>query len=109
MENESLNAKTESVAGYQVSRLFSTEIKGDLLILFHKNPGLIDTFEGIARRIGRTGNAIQEDLRDLITMGILRIRKIGAHEVITFDASKDNEAQESILRHLKGIKLIRSE
>jgi hypothetical protein len=83
--------------------LFSTENKGDLLVLFHRNPGLIDTFDGVARRIGRTAKAIEGDVRDLVTIGILRTRKIGAHEVITFDASKDDEIQEVIVSHLNGI------
>jgi predicted transcriptional regulator len=104
LENGSLDAKTKLVGEYQAFRLFSTEIKGDLLILFHKNPGLIDTFDGVARRIGRTAKAIEEDVRDLVTIGILRTRKIGAYEVITFDRSKDNETQESIVNHLKGIR-----
>jgi hypothetical protein len=88
--------------------LFSTEIKGDLLVLFHKNPGLIDTFDGVARRIGRTAKAIQEDVRDLVTIGILRTRQIGSHEVITFDPSKDDETQEGIVNHLRSIKPSRS-
>ncbi len=104
MENERFDVKTELVGGHQAFRLFSTEIKGDLLILFHKNPGLIDTFDGVARRIGRLAKAIEEDVRDLVMIGILRTRKIGAYEVITFNRSKDDEAQETIVNHLKDIK-----
>jgi len=105
LENESLDAKTELREGAKrLFRLFSTQTKGDLLILFHLNPGLIDTIDAVARRIGRTAKEIDEDVRDLVTIGILRTRKIGSYEVITFDKSKDNEAQESIVSHLKGIK-----
>jgi hypothetical protein len=99
----------ELVGGAQPFRLFSTEIKGDLLMLFHRNPGLIDTIDAVARRIGRTARAIEEDLRDLVTIGILRTRKLGAHEVITFNRSKDDEAQESIINHLRNIKAGRVE
>lgn len=84
-------------------QLFSTEVKGDLLVLFHKNPGMIDTSDGVARRIGRTAKAIQEDVRDLVAFGILRRRRIGVHEVITLDRSKDDETQKIIVKHLKGI------
>jgi hypothetical protein len=99
-----VQAKAESVGEYGPSRLFSTEIKGDLLILFHKNPGLIDTFDGVARRIGRVAEAIEQDVRDLVAIGVLRTRKIGAYIVIVFNRSKDNEAQESIVNHLRSLK-----
>jgi hypothetical protein len=104
LEDGSVEATTELVGGYQAFQFFSTEIKGDLLILFHRNPGLIDTIDAVARRIGRTARAIEEDIRDLLAIGILRTRKIGAYEVITFNRSKDDEVQESIVNHLKGIK-----
>ncbi len=83
--------------------LFSTEVKGDLLVLFHKNPGLIDTYEGVARRIGRMAKSIEEDLKDLTSLGILKTRQIGDYEVIFFDRSKDRETQESIVTHLKAL------
>ena len=84
--------------------LFSSEIKGDLLVLFHKNPGLMDTFEGVARRIGRVGKAIDSDVRDLVTLGILRTRRVGAQEVVFFDPTKDRETQQTIVDYLKSLK-----
>lgn len=86
--------------------LFSTEVKGDLLVLFHKNPGLIDTFEGVARRIGRNGKTIDSDARDLISLGVLKARQIGAREVIFLDRTKDKETQLSIVDYLKALKPI---
>ncbi|PYS59423.1 MAG: hypothetical protein DMF76_16505 [Acidobacteria bacterium] len=84
--------------------LISTEVKGDLLVLFHKNPGLIDTHEGVARRIGRIANSIEADVRDLVTLGILKVRQIGGREVLLFDRSKDRETQETIVTQLKTLK-----
>ena len=84
--------------------LISTEVKGDLLVLFHKNPGLIDTHEGVARRIGRIANSIEADVRDLVTLGILKVRQIGSRDVLLFDRSKDRETQETIVNQLKTLK-----
>ncbi len=83
--------------------LFSTEVKGDLLVLFHKNPGLIDTYEGVARRIGRIAKSIEADVKDLTSLGILKTRRVGSREVIYFDRSKDRETQETIVDHLKTL------
>jgi hypothetical protein len=84
--------------------LISTEVKGDLLVLFHKNPGLIDTYDGVARRIGRIAKSIEADVRDLVTLGLLKVRQNGSHEVLLFDRSKDRETQETIVNQLKTLK-----
>ena len=84
--------------------LISTEVKGDLLVLFHKNPGLIDTYDGVARRIGRIAKSIEADVRDLVTLGILKVRQIGSREVLLFDRSRDRETQETIVNQLKTLK-----
>jgi hypothetical protein len=84
--------------------LISTEVKGDLLVLFHKNPGLIDTYEGVARRIGRIAKSVEADVRDLVTLGILKVRQIGGREVLLFDRSRDRETQETIVNQLKILK-----
>jgi hypothetical protein len=84
--------------------LISTEVKGDLLVLFHKNPGVIDTYDGVARRIGRIAKSIEADVRDLVTLGLLKVRQNGSHEVLLFDRSKDRETQETIVNQLKTLK-----
>lgn len=85
--------------------LLSSEIKGDLLTLFHKNPGLIDTLDGVARRIGRVGKVIDADVRDMVKIGVIGARQIGGREVIFLDRSKDKAAQETIVEYLKNLKL----
>src|SRR2546427_11592612 len=83
--------------------MLSSEIKGDLLVLFHKNPGLIDSLDGVARRIGRVGRAIQADVQDMVSVHILGTRQIGGREIIFLDRSGDKAAQDSILTYLKNI------
>ncbi len=84
--------------------LLSSVAKGDLLVLFHKNPGLIDSIDGVARRIGRIAQSIQADVNDLVTLGVLRTKRIGSKEVIFLDRSKDKETEGSIVNYLKGLK-----
>ena len=82
----------------------SSEIKGDLLVLFHKNPGLIDSLDGVARRIGRIGTTIQADVQDMVNVHILGTRQIGGREIIFLDRSGDKAAQETIMKYLKNLK-----
>jgi len=66
-------------------------------------PGLIDTLDGVARRIGRTGNAIEEDVRGLVNLGILKTRRIGRSEVLLLDRARDREVLDAIAKHLRNL------
>ena len=88
-----------------MSTLLASEVRGDLLILFHKNPGLIDTVDGIARRIGRTTISVISDLRELLQLGLLKQRRIGASEVVFLDRARDREILESVANHLKTVQI----
>lgn len=89
-------------------RLLASEVKGELLLLFHKNPGLIDTLDGVARRIGRTANTIEADAGDLLNLGILKTKRVGQSEVVFLNLARDKEIQEVLVRHLQGSPIGRS-
>jgi predicted transcriptional regulator len=76
-----------------IKRLLSSEAKAELLRLFHRNPGLIDTIDGVARRIGRKASAIEKDVADLVELNVLEMKRIGPAEVILFDRGRDKEIQ----------------
>ncbi len=84
--------------------MLSSEVKGDLLVLFHKNPGLMDSLDGVARRIGRVGTTIQADVRDMVNLRVLGTRQVGGREVIFLDRSGDRAAQDTIIDYLKNLK-----
>lgn len=83
--------------------LLSSEVKAQLLLLFHKNPGLIDTIDGVARRIGRTARAVEADMKDLVDLGLLKAKKLGRSEVIHLDRARDKEIQETITNYLRSL------
>ena len=86
-----------------LSRLLSSEVKGDLLVMFHKNPGIMDTMDGVARRIGRTASVVEADVEDLVKLGLLRKKRIGKLEVILLNREVDKKIQESITEHVRGL------
>jgi hypothetical protein len=88
-----------------LSTLLGSEVRGDLLVLFHRNPGLIDTVDGVARRIGRTTVAVISEVRELLVLGVLRQKRIGASEVVFLDRAKDREILESVASHLKTVRI----
>jgi hypothetical protein len=88
-----------------LSTLLASEIRGDLLVLFHRNPGLIDTVDGIARRIGRTTIAVISDVRELLQLGLLRQKRVGTSEVVYLDRARDRQLLESVANHLKTVRV----
>ncbi len=87
-----------------LSTLLASEARGDLLVLFHRNPGLIDTVDGVARRVGRTTIAVISDVRELLQLGVLKQKRIGNSEVVFLDRAKDRELLESVANHLKTVR-----
>lgn len=73
------------------------------MVLFHRNPGLIDTMEGVARRIGKTPLAIETDVKELVRIGVLKRKKIGVSEVILLDREGDRRILGSVAIHLKTV------
>jgi hypothetical protein len=86
-----------------LQRLLSSDVKADLLVLFHKNPGLIDTMDGIARRIGRLANAVEAEIRDLVAMGLLRVKFIGGTQVYALDKARDKHVLDAAANQIKSI------
>lgn len=76
-------------------RLLDTDVKADLLTIFHNNANLSDTPEGLARRLGRSPGEVQRELDDLVGLGILR--KV---EVYAFGLDRDREIQDAISKQL---------
>lgn len=84
--------------------MLSSDVKADLLALFHKNPGLIDSIDGVARRIGRTANAIEKDVGELVDLGVLKRKRLSTSEVFLLDRAKDKEIQGIIANQIKSLK-----
>lgn len=87
-----------------LERLLSSEAKGEMLTLFHKNPGLIDTVDGIGRRVGKSKEQIDVDVKDFVEMGILKVVKAGKLTLYSLNAQRDQEIQASLAEYFGGLK-----
>jgi hypothetical protein len=87
-----------------LERLLSSEVKADLLALFHEDPALGDSVEGLARRTRWTSEEIEKDLEDLLDLGVLKRKRVDDVDTIVLDSGRDNEIQRIIANELKGQK-----
>ena len=79
-----------------VERLLSSDVKAQLLVLFRRNPGLIDDVEGIARRVGRKSASIEADLKELAEIGVVEERRVGSTAVFSLNGKRDAEVQREV-------------
>jgi KaiC/GvpD/RAD55 family RecA-like ATPase len=84
-----------SSRGKLFERLLDTDVKAELLTLFHNNTKLSDTSEDLAKRIGRTPIEVQHELEDLISLGVMK-----KTEVYSFRSDRDRAIQEVISKQL---------
>jgi hypothetical protein len=78
--------------------LVSSDIKLEVLGLFHTSPKLASSSEEIAKQTGRTEDEIQPELNHLLAIGV--IKKIGNLGSFCLDEDKDREIQAQISRYL---------
>ncbi len=81
----------ESLKNDLVEKLIGSETKAELLMYFHDNPDTTDTMEGIAEKIRRAPHEIENDVTDLVELGLLEEVR-----VISFNKDRDLELQSQI-------------
>jgi len=97
-----MDRQTGNERNASMEKLLSSDVKLELLTLFHSNPGLMDKIDGVALRIGRNANEIEKHVKDLLDIGLLVVKKIGGSEVICLDLTRDSQIQQMIAERLVG-------
>jgi hypothetical protein len=74
----------------------STDLKVQLILFYHNNPGLVETVEGLARRMGVTTDALRAPIQDQVRLGVLRERSAGGQTILVYDAAQASRLQANI-------------
>ena len=86
-----------------LDRLLSSTIKIEILILFRKNPNLIDSLEGIASRIEHSSSEVTPEVEDLVRLGIISKVSRDDAEVYLLDPEEDRKIQKAISEYIKEL------
>ena len=76
-------------------RLLDSDVKAKLLTLFHNDPELSETAEGLASRVGADLDEVRRCTDDLVELRLLK-----KSEYYTFSPSRDKEIQDAISKQL---------
>jgi hypothetical protein len=70
-----------------------TEFKVRALVFYRRNPGVVETLEGLARRLATPPDSLEPEIRDHVELGILKERHVGEKTVYVFDRSRWRELE----------------
>jgi KaiC/GvpD/RAD55 family RecA-like ATPase len=103
-----------------LGKLLGSDTRAELLTFFHGNPRTADSLEGLAARVGRKPSEIENDLTELVDIGLLREQKIYSldpdrdvtlqreisDELKETTEQQEQEPLEEVTRELTGIEII---
>ena len=79
-----------------INTILSSVMTIELMKLFQKNPNLIDTVEGVAKRIGASASQVENDISKLVDLGILVKIPSGKSTVLVLDKNRAREIDSKI-------------
>ncbi|MEA3143004.1 MAG: hypothetical protein QOG31_328 [Thermoplasmata archaeon] len=62
-----------------------TDLKAQIIVFYHNNPGVMETSDGLARRLGIQPAALREALADPVHRGMLEERRMGDKVVLVYN------------------------
>ncbi|MCA1810647.1 MAG: hypothetical protein LC623_01385 [Halobacteriales archaeon] len=81
----------------------ATDLKVQVLVFSHDNPGVLETIEGLATRLGTNVAALRKEIAGHLSLGLIQERKAGAHTILVFDRKREGEVQRAIEQHFRDL------
>lgn len=81
----------------ELSKLLAMWVDSDLkiqtVVFFHNNPGVVESIEGLALRLGTTVHALRKEIADHIRVGLLRELPAGGMTILVYNRAKQDEVR----------------
>ncbi|MHB8633458.1 MAG: hypothetical protein ACYDBQ_05740 [Thermoplasmatota archaeon] len=81
----------------------ASDLKVQVLVFFHDNPGVIETVEGLARRLGVPLEDLEKEIQGQVALGLLQERQADRMKVLVFDRKREAELQKAIADEVRAI------
>ena len=97
---EAAPAEGQAAPGKDLRKLFEvwmdSEMKAVITVFYHNNPGVVETLDGLARRLGTTPEALRDHVQAHINLGLLHEKQVGDKTVLVFDRQRRKEFERFI-------------
>lgn len=81
----------------------ASDLKVQVLVFYHDNPGVMETVEGLAIRLGTNVDALRKDIAGHVSLGLIQEKKAGPLSILVFDRKREGEVQAAIEAHIRGL------
>lgn len=71
-----------------IGRGIDSDEKVRLIAFFRRNPGVIETIDGLSRRLALPRARLESQIHDVVSTGLLRERRIGDRVVVMVDRER---------------------
>jgi hypothetical protein len=91
--------------GMDLRKLFEvwidSDLKAQVIVFYQNNPGVIETLEGLARRLGTNPDELRKNIAAHIQLGFLHEKKVGKQTVLVYDREQHGRIENFIAEELK--------
>ncbi len=81
----------------------ASDLKVQVLVFFHDNPGVIETMEGLAKRLGTSVEGLRKEIAGHIALGLIKEQKANGYTLLVFDRRREGDVQKAIAEHLRKL------
>ncbi len=78
-----------------------SDLKARVLVFFNRNPGVVETLEGLARRIGATEQSLQPELQAHVELGLIKKRELGGKTIYRYNRQRRLEMERRVVEELR--------
>ncbi len=78
-----------------------SDLKARVLVFFNRNPGVIETLEGLARRIGATEESLRPEVEAHVALGLITERRLGGKTIYRYNRQRRIEMERRVVDELR--------
>lgn len=78
-----------------------SDLKAQVIVFYQNNPGVIETIDGLARRLGTNVDKLRHDIAAHIQLGFLHEKKVGDKVVLVYDRQQHKAIEDFIAEELR--------
>jgi hypothetical protein len=78
-----------------------TDLKAQVIVFYQNNPGVIETMEGLARRLGTNVDELRKNIAAHVQLGFLHEKRVGDQTVLVYDRQQHTRIENFIAEELK--------
>ena len=91
--------------GMDLRKLFEvwidSDLKAQVIVFYQNNPGVIETVEGLAKRLGTNPEQLRKDIAAHVHLGFLHERRVGDQTVLVYDRQQHKRIEDFIAEELR--------